>query len=68
MTLEELKEALPDVTVSFNRGKTVLPAMLAGRKEKFAAVMWKNNGVFCTSMVVWETVLHCYETSTPIFV
>lgn len=67
MTLEQFKEELPDVTVKIGK-KLILPAMVAGRKEQFAAVMWKNNGVFVTSRVAWETVLHCYNTGTSITV
>lgn len=51
MTIEEIKENLPDVKIEFE-GK-VQSAHVRGRKNKFASVILKNGLVF---EYAWQTI------------
>jgi hypothetical protein len=65
LTMTELKEQLPDITVKLGRGE-IVTAQLGGRSNDFAGVTWKTDGYFLTIQVSWETALRCYNTGTPI--
>ena len=66
MTLEQLKNTLPDVKVKI--GKKTIPALLTGRKNRFASAKWFQDGTYLTTQVAWETVQHCVNNDLPITV
>ena len=65
MTIEELKDKLPDVRVEFNG--TLYLATVHGRKNKFATVaVHVGTGRYVTAEYSWESIARSVETRRPL--
>jgi len=64
MTIQEIKENLPDIKIKLDNGE-IVKGLVRGRNLRFAKVSRTTWGGFAFD-VAWETIERCINNNTPL--
>jgi hypothetical protein len=66
LTIEEIKDLLPDVKVATDSGNRKFIGKVSGRKNRFATVTVYTYGLTSSYEVSWPTVARAYNNNSAI--